>query len=87
MHHGGTSKPANPPDHIVAFGAQLIAWVQKNLGHTVYARVDGLDTPGGFVLMELELIDPWLYFSTEWPGDKKNPGVQEFAHALLSAAV
>jgi glutathione synthase/RimK-type ligase-like ATP-grasp enzyme len=27
----------------------------------LYARVDGLARPGGFMLMELELIDPYLY--------------------------
>jgi len=27
----------------------------------LYARVDGLVRPGGFMLMELELIDPYLY--------------------------
>jgi hypothetical protein len=27
----------------------------------LYARVDGLVRPGGFMLMEMELIDPYLY--------------------------
>ncbi len=30
-------------------------------GHPVYARVDGIVSPHGFMLMELELIDPYLY--------------------------
>lgn len=33
----------------------------------VYARVDGLDRPRGFMLMELELIEPYLYLEFE-PG-------------------
>jgi hypothetical protein len=33
----------------------------------LYARVDGLVRPSGFMLMELELIDPYLYLEFE-PG-------------------
>lgn len=30
-----------------------------------YARVDGVETADGFLLMELELIEPALYFSQQ----------------------
>lgn len=43
----------------------------------LYARVDGLIRPDGFMLMELELIDPYLYCEFE-PGS-----ADAFARALL----
>lgn len=44
----------------------------------LYARVDGLVRPGGFMLMELELIDPYLYLEFA-PGS-----ADRMARALLA---
>jgi len=45
-------------DDVVADAKQFLTCVP---GHPLYARVDGIVRPDGFVLMELELIDPYLY--------------------------
>jgi len=49
----------------VEVGRTVIEAAQAYLGLApevpLYARVDGLVRPGGFMLMELELIDPYLY--------------------------
>jgi hypothetical protein len=42
----------------------------------VYARVDGVEVDGRLLLMELELIEPHLYFEL-FP-----PGADAFAQAL-----
>lgn len=46
-------------------------------GTPLYARVDGLDRASGFILMELELIDPYLYF------EFAPQGAEMLAKALL----
>ncbi len=49
----------------VEVGPNVIDTAQSYLGllpqTPLYARVDGLVRPSGFMLMELELIDPYLY--------------------------
>lgn len=52
-------------------------FIEQIPGAPLYARVDGLVRPDGFTLMELELIDPYLYCEFA-------PGSAElFAQALL----
>lgn len=55
---GGTVGPASAPAALVTFGARVlhaapVPWT--------YARVDMVDTAGGPLLMELELIEPDLF--------------------------
>lgn len=57
-HFGGTTTPAEAPAHIRDYGERLLKALPYDLA---YARVDGIDTPGGFRLMELEIIEPWLW--------------------------
>jgi glutathione synthase/RimK-type ligase-like ATP-grasp enzyme len=49
----------------VEVSRDVIGTAQAYIDHLpqapLYARVDGLARPGGFILMELELIDPYLY--------------------------
>ncbi|HEX7421877.1 MAG TPA: hypothetical protein VF505_18475 [Thermoanaerobaculia bacterium] len=45
-------------------------------GDLLYARVDVVDRPAGVTLMELELIEPWLYLTSE-PG-----ALRRFAEAI-----
>ena len=58
--HGGIITAVTPEEKLVQCGAQ----VMEALGETpLYARPDFVRTPeGGFALMELELIEPALYF-------------------------
>lgn len=48
--------------------------------HLLYARVDGINQNGLFILMELELFEPHLYF------DKQPDSAQMFARALKKFA-
>ena len=57
---GGSVAPILPAPHLVAFGDRVMRQVN---GATLYARVDVVETPRGTLLMELELIEPELYFT------------------------
>ncbi|MGB1586242.1 MAG: ATP-grasp domain-containing protein [Thermoplasmatota archaeon] len=56
--HGGATQAAKPPAHVLA-AAQAIS---ADVPDALYARVDGVVVDGRFLLMELELIEPELYF-------------------------
>jgi len=56
---GGTSYLADPPPHVLASATRPVQAVDP----TVYARVDGVVDDGGFLLMELELIEPMLFLA------------------------
>ncbi len=57
--HKATSAPAEPPAHV----RKAADAIMRDQGDVVYARVDGVDDPDlGFVLMELEMIEPELFF-------------------------
>lgn len=56
--HGGTAVAIAPPPGLAAQAAHVI----RTLSETpLYARVDGIERGGAFLLMELELIEPNLY--------------------------
>lgn len=57
---GGEYSLVNPPDNILQTAESIIATYNEPL---VYARVDGVIVNGSFKLMEVELIEPDLYFS------------------------
>jgi glutathione synthase/RimK-type ligase-like ATP-grasp enzyme len=71
--HGGTveSKPA--PPHLIAAASAVTAHIP---GPWLYARVDGCEVDGQLLLIELELLEPWLFLEAE-------PAVAErFAEAI-----
>lgn len=57
--HGGTAEPWRAPDWVIEQAAHALAAAARP---TLYARVDGIVRDGLFVLMELELVEPNLYF-------------------------
>lgn len=64
VEHGGSSAPEAPtPELVDAAGAALRAAP----GVADYARVDGVVAGGEFLLMELECIDPVLFFAAHPP--------------------
>jgi glutathione synthase/RimK-type ligase-like ATP-grasp enzyme len=63
---GGSVRVVGVPEGLVAAAAATLRMV----GETTYARVDGVGRPSGFQLMELELIEPCLFFAT----DRAAPG-------------
>ena len=56
---GGQVVPASPSPELVAFGDRVMSHVDPEC---LYARVDVVETGRGPLLMELELIEPELYF-------------------------
>ncbi|KAA9333509.1 hypothetical protein F0P96_09275 [Hymenobacter busanensis] len=59
---GGGIQPVEAPAPIAAVAHAV---VQRFAPGCLYARVDGVDAPdGGFWLMELELIEPFLYLES-----------------------
>ena len=71
--HGGSTRLLEPPDALVA---EAHAVLGAGPSGTLYARVDGCVEAGRFHLMELELIEPYLFLSAA-------PG----AAARLAAAI
>lgn len=73
--HGGRSERATPPPHVLASATRV---VQAAVPETLYARVDGVDDGRTLRLMELEVVEPELFFRLcdEAPG--------RFADALLA---
>ena len=59
---GGTAKPARPTAAIVAAGMAITRHIP---GDWLFARIDGVVTARGFLLMEVECIEPLLFFAQE----------------------
>ncbi|GAC1650629.1 MAG: hypothetical protein NVS4B3_09710 [Gemmatimonadaceae bacterium] len=57
--HGGTAGLDTPPQFVLAAAERVIAALESA---PFYARVDGVEVCGQFLLMELECIDPVLFF-------------------------
>ena len=55
---GGVVVPVTPPSDLIAFANRIMATARQCL----YARVDIVESARGPLLMELELIEPELYF-------------------------
>lgn len=68
---GGSTQPRQPDQRLIEQAASAVhAAIQRTRprdGRLLYARVDGLDLDGQFVLMELELIEPGLFLNLAAP--------------------
>ena len=60
--YGGVALPAEPNADLVASAARVLE-AAAAIGHTdaAYARIDGVVSQGRFLLMELEMIEPFLH--------------------------
>ena len=58
---GGTIHPQNPSDEQILIAKQDVDFFAKDC---LYARVDGVYVNGTFNLMELELLEPFLFLFT-----------------------
>jgi len=56
---GGSIQLVQPSEEVIAQAKQFLDYYEEDI---LYARVDGIVENGQFRLMELELIDPELYF-------------------------
>ncbi len=57
---GGRAELVPAPESLVSLAAAILTCAP---GPSVYARVDGVETSHGFVLLELELIEPHLFLA------------------------
>ncbi len=76
--YGGGHQAAQPAKNIVAQAAAALAAAP---GPTLYARVDGVLRGETFVLMELELIEPYLFLSSA------EGAVERFAAAVAEIVI
>lgn len=60
--HGGTIHPQNAPAELLKSAQQ---YIDQFANGSLYARVDGAVVNGDFLLMELELIEPFLFLDTD----------------------
>lgn len=64
--YGGSTEAANPEPATLAAAARALAAVAAlRYAEPAYARVDGVVCAGRFLLMELELIEPFLFLGGE----------------------
>ena len=71
---GGTSGAADPPESARAAARRVLSVLPVP---ALYARIDGVDTPRGFVLMEVEVNEPGLFFPLA------PAAAERFAEAIL----
>ncbi|CAN5882271.1 hypothetical protein BH24BAC1_BH24BAC1_10420 [soil metagenome] len=75
---GGTIYPtAAPPAHLLAQATRI---ARHYAAECLYARVDGIEVGDHLVLMELELIEPFLFLFTH------EPALASYHQALLQLA-
>jgi glutathione synthase/RimK-type ligase-like ATP-grasp enzyme len=60
--YGGSKTDVQPPEWMLAEASRAVAAATDAFGPLLYARVDGVAADGRLLVMELELIDPELYF-------------------------
>ncbi len=70
--HGGVLRSIEPDATLLELSQKALAAIPSP---TLYARVDWVRTDNGFALMELELIEPSLYFNMN------TASAERFAHA------
>lgn len=73
-HFGGQPAAAVPGGRLVEQAAAILPKIE---GRLLYARVDGIERDGNFILMELELNEPYLFLSFS------DGGATRFADAIL----
>jgi len=78
--HGGRIRAVTPEPDLVAAGEAVLAALGALVESPLYARIDFVRHRGRYLLMELELIEPSLYF----PYDAGSP--RRFAEATVRRA-
>jgi glutathione synthase/RimK-type ligase-like ATP-grasp enzyme len=64
--YGGSSVPAPLDPERAELAERAVAWVERKFGHpAAYARIDVMRWQDGWVVSELELIEPGLYLDVD----------------------
>ncbi|GAB5492410.1 MAG: hypothetical protein Phog2KO_26250 [Phototrophicaceae bacterium] len=78
--HGGSTQAITPSDNLIAQAQDALNVVADITGiMPLYARVDGLRDNEDFILMEMECIEPELYFL------RTDIGAKKFVEAIIEA--
>jgi hypothetical protein len=72
---GGESASAEPDPGLIDQSQSILAVVDHPL---LYARVDGIERAGQFLLMELEINEPYLYIA------HSDTAARRFAEAIIA---
>lgn len=75
--HGGQLKSVAPSDAMFTLAQKTLQALPED---ALYARIDMLETKAGFAIIEVELIEPSLYFNM----DEESP--KRFAQAIVQRA-
>jgi glutathione synthase/RimK-type ligase-like ATP-grasp enzyme len=75
VEHGGSFEAATPPGSFIEVAQAVVDSIPEPL---LFARVDGVSVDGRFTLMELELIEPYLFFSAD------RSAARRFAEVLVN---
>ncbi len=63
---GGSALIERCSDDIIKTGRDIISYISNKFEIPIlYARIDGIELNGKFILMEIELIEPFLYFGID----------------------
>jgi glutathione synthase/RimK-type ligase-like ATP-grasp enzyme len=60
--HGGSAELRTPPAHVLETAGTILT---RAPGRCLYARVDGVEIGGKFVLVELELLEPSMFLASD----------------------
>jgi glutathione synthase/RimK-type ligase-like ATP-grasp enzyme len=60
--HGGSATALAPPKHVIGTAREITEQVSQPW---LYARVDGVEIGGRFVLVELELLEPSMFLGAD----------------------
>jgi glutathione synthase/RimK-type ligase-like ATP-grasp enzyme len=74
---GGSAEPAEPPSSVVSAAMHIASLVPEPC---LFLRIDGVETETGFTLMEVEALEPLLFFAFA------PPAVAAMARAIARAA-
>jgi glutathione synthase/RimK-type ligase-like ATP-grasp enzyme len=74
--HGGSAQPRTPASDALATARAILTHAP---GRWLYARVDGVEIAGRFVLVELEMLEPSMFLGAE------RSAPQRFAEAIVQA--
>lgn len=77
---GGSVEPARPTERMIETGAAALAALSSPGEDIPYGRVDGVLSGGRFLVMEVELVEPELFFAYS-PG-----ATHRFAENLIARA-
>src|SRR5262249_58479067 len=80
--HGGTHRALEPSAEMRRAAEAILRALPTE---TLYARIDGVEREGRFELMEVEVIEPYLFFPGA-PDGAPNPAIDRYVAAGRSAA-